>query len=80
MRVALRKDHDVPGYQMHRRLIIQFDEAFAFGNQVKNHDTLRTGLEDRHQRIRARRLIAPGGSEPGLDEDGADQAHDAQCL
>jgi hypothetical protein len=80
MRVALRKDHDVPGDQMHRRLTIQFDEAFAFGDQVKNHYTLCAGLEDRYQGIRAWRLIAPGGSEPGLDEDRTDQAHDAERL
>ena len=79
MRVALREqDHDVARDQVHRRLVADLDVALAFGDQVEDHDALGAGLEHGAARIRARRLIAPGRGEAGLDEDRADQAHDAQ--
>ena len=78
MRVALRKDDGVAGDQAHRRLVAELDVALAFGDQVEDHHALGAGLQQRRRRVGARRLVAPGRGEAGLDEDGADQAHDAK--
>ena len=80
MRIALRKQHDVARAQSHRRLAVHLDEAFALGNQMKDHHALCAGLEERRGRVRARRLVAPGRRELRLDEDRADEVDDAKRL
>ncbi|MNY18154.1 hypothetical protein D3C86_1515150 [compost metagenome] len=80
MGIALWKDHHVARTQQQRRVIAQFDVALALGDQVKDHHPLRIGLQKRRRRIGAGRLVAPGRGEPGVDEDRANQVHDAQGL
>jgi hypothetical protein len=80
MGVALGKQHHVPGTQAHRRIIAEFDVALAFGDQVKDHHPFGIGLQERGGGVGARRLVAPGRGEPGVDEDRTDQADDAQGL
>ena len=78
MRVALRKHDRVAGDELHRRLAADLDVALALGDQVEDDDALGAGLEQRRRGVGARRLVAPRRGEPRLDEDRADQAHDAQ--
>ena len=54
------------------------DVALAFGDEVEDHDALGARLEQRRRGVGARRLVAPGRGEARLDEDGADEANDAQ--
>jgi hypothetical protein len=80
VRVALREQHGVAGDQLQRRLPVDLDVALAFGDQVKNHDALRAGLQNRSDRVGALREIAPRRGELRIDEDRTDQVHDLQCL
>ena len=80
MGVALGENHHVAGVEQQRRIIPQFDVALALGDQVKDHHPFGAGLQERRRRVCARRLIAPGRGEPGVDENRADQADDAQGL
>ena len=80
MRVAMRKDDDVAGHQAHRLPVGHLDEAFAFGDQVKDHDAFGTGFEQRSGGVGRWRLIAPGRREARLDEDRAHEVHDAKDL
>ncbi|MNH29861.1 hypothetical protein D3C79_901150 [compost metagenome] len=80
MGVSLGEDHYVAGVEQQRRIIAQFDVAFALGDQVKDHHPLGSGLQERGCRVGAWRLVAPGCREPGVDENRADQADDAQGL
>ena len=59
---------------------VHLDVALALGDQVEDHDALGAGLEQRRGRVGARRLVAPRRGEARVDEDRADQAHDAQDL
>src|SRR5258706_15032404 len=65
---------------MHRRRIPELDVTLAFGDQVKDHQPLGTGLQQWRHRVGTLRLIAPRRGKSGIDKDGADQAHHAQGL
>jgi hypothetical protein len=80
MCISLRKDDDVPGAEVHRRLITEFHKAFAFGDQMEDHHALRTRLEKRRNRSGMRRMLAPGRGKLRPDENGADEPHHAENL
>jgi hypothetical protein len=80
VRITTWKDQRIASHQAHRRAVTEFDEAVALGDQVEDHDALGPGLQDRRDRVGARRLVAPRRGEPRMNEDRADQAHDAQRL
>jgi len=78
VRIALREQHHVAGDEFQRRLTVDFDEAFAFGDQVEDHHAFCAGLQQRRCGACAGRLVAPGRGELALDENRADQVHYAQ--
>jgi hypothetical protein len=79
MRVTLRKHDGVTGGEMHRRLAAaHLDVALAFGDEVKDDDTLGARLQEGRCGVRGGRVVAPRRRELRLDEDGADEAHHAQ--
>ena len=77
MGMALRKDHDIAGAQARQRRTIQLHMTLTLGDQVEDHDSLGTGLEKGRREVSARRLVTPRRRETRIDEDGADQLHDA---
>ena len=78
MRVALRKQDCVARSQPNRLAVAHVDEAFAFGDEMEDHDPLGARLEDRRRHVGRWRLIAPGRGEARVDEDGTDQMDDTQ--
>jgi hypothetical protein len=70
MSITLRKDDGIACNQAYRRLITKLYVALAFCDQMEDHDTLGTWLQQRRSRVGARGLITPGGGEPRVDEDG----------
>jgi hypothetical protein len=45
MRIAARENDDIAGAQACRWQVTQFDEAFAFGDQVEDHYALGARFE-----------------------------------
>ncbi len=80
MCMALRKNDGIARSQTYWRFVSKLDVALAFRDQMENHHTLGTGLEQRRSRICAGGLVAPGCRKPRVDEDGADQSYDAKRL
>src|SRR5208282_2035722 len=76
MCMPLRKDDGVAGSQTYRRFIAKLDIAITLHNQMEDHYSLGTGLQQWRGRICTRGLVAPGRRKPSVDEDGADQSYD----
>ena len=78
--IALGEDDGIAGLQPQGGLAVELDIALALGDQVEDHDPLRSGFEDRRRRNSRRGRVAPGRGETSADEDRAHQAHDAKRL